>query len=425
MFEVDSPGMHTTPTVDYDIVLDGEVWLELSDGREVKLNTGDVVVQHGARHAWRNKSDRPATIAAILIGANTASQTRRATDMEIGIALAPGMDTPEHIRIAESLGYKSAWCFCSPAIYVDTFTILGLAATKTERIGLGPAVMVPHLRHVADGAIAIATLETLAPGRVTAVVGSGFSATALLNRKSVPWTHVEAYVIAMRELLAGNEIDWDGTRFGLLHTGKMGIQLPISVPIWMAAHGPKGFAAAGRSADGIITNPTHGDEPIPYAGTFAIQFYGTVLDDGEAGRLATCTCRRRTRRRARLAHGPVRARRRHRRRDRLLRRDRQDSGGTTPTRTAPIPPRRDDRTRPTLRHRARRPARDDDRNAVRDARDTQGVRVDRRLAVRVLAIRSRHSTRTRSLRRRRRPLTTTRASCQRPTASRVNESDVR
>jgi hypothetical protein len=71
MFEVDSPGMHTTPTVDYDIVLDGEIWLELSDGREVQLNTGDIVVQHGARHAWRNKSDRPATIAAILIGASS------------------------------------------------------------------------------------------------------------------------------------------------------------------------------------------------------------------------------------------------------------------------------------------------------------------------------------------------------------------
>ena len=201
--------------------------------------------------------------------------------MDIGIALATGMNTPEHIRIAEALGYTSAWCFCSPAIYVDTFTILGLAAARTERIGLGPAVMVPHLRHVADGAVAIATLDALAPGRVTAVVGSGFSATALLNRKSVPWRDVEAYVIAMRELLAGNEIDWDGTRFGLLHNGKMGIDLPINVPIWMAAHGPKGFAAAARSADGIITNPTHGDEPIPYAGKFAIQFYGTVLEDGE------------------------------------------------------------------------------------------------------------------------------------------------
>jgi hypothetical protein len=67
--EPDNPGMHTTPTVDYNVVLDGEVWLELCDGAEVKLVAGDVVVQHGARHAWRNKADRPATIAAILIGA--------------------------------------------------------------------------------------------------------------------------------------------------------------------------------------------------------------------------------------------------------------------------------------------------------------------------------------------------------------------
>jgi hypothetical protein len=70
LFEPNNPGMHTTPTIDYDVVLDGEIWLELSDGREVRLVAGDVVVQHGARHAWRNKSDRPATIAAILIGAS-------------------------------------------------------------------------------------------------------------------------------------------------------------------------------------------------------------------------------------------------------------------------------------------------------------------------------------------------------------------
>jgi hypothetical protein len=69
LFEPDHPGMHTTPTVDYDLVLDGEVWLELSDGKEVRLTAGDIVVQHGARHAWRNKSTSGATVAAILIGA--------------------------------------------------------------------------------------------------------------------------------------------------------------------------------------------------------------------------------------------------------------------------------------------------------------------------------------------------------------------
>jgi len=66
--EPNSPGIHTTPTMDYVIVLDGEVWLEVDDGEEVRLAPTDVVIQNGTRHAWRNKTDRPVTIAAILIG---------------------------------------------------------------------------------------------------------------------------------------------------------------------------------------------------------------------------------------------------------------------------------------------------------------------------------------------------------------------
>ncbi len=65
-FEPD--GMHATPTVDYAIVLDGEIWLELDAGRSTLLRRHDVVVQNGTRHAWRNKSERAATIAFVLIG---------------------------------------------------------------------------------------------------------------------------------------------------------------------------------------------------------------------------------------------------------------------------------------------------------------------------------------------------------------------
>jgi hypothetical protein len=69
-FEPD--GMHTTRTVDYGIVLDGEIWLELDDGRSERLQRHDVVVQNGTRHAWRNKSERTATLAFVLIGARDA-----------------------------------------------------------------------------------------------------------------------------------------------------------------------------------------------------------------------------------------------------------------------------------------------------------------------------------------------------------------
>ncbi|MEU1183182.1 cupin domain-containing protein [Streptomyces sp. NPDC005820] len=61
-------GMHTTPTVDYGIVLQGEIVLELDDGNCTPLAAGDIVIQNGTRHAWRNRSGRPVTMAFVLIG---------------------------------------------------------------------------------------------------------------------------------------------------------------------------------------------------------------------------------------------------------------------------------------------------------------------------------------------------------------------
>ncbi|WP_321969191.1 cupin domain-containing protein [Paraburkholderia tropica] len=62
--------MHQTDTIDYGILLDGELWLVL-DESETRLSPGDVVVQRGTRHAWSNRSERPARIAFILIDAKT------------------------------------------------------------------------------------------------------------------------------------------------------------------------------------------------------------------------------------------------------------------------------------------------------------------------------------------------------------------
>ena len=68
-FEIEHPGMHTTDSIDYDVVLEGEIVLELDDGQEVVLGPHDVVVQHGTRHAWRNRSDKPAKMLFVLTGA--------------------------------------------------------------------------------------------------------------------------------------------------------------------------------------------------------------------------------------------------------------------------------------------------------------------------------------------------------------------
>jgi hypothetical protein len=59
---------HKTDTLDYAIVLEGEVWA-LMDVGETKLVAGDVLIQRGTNHAWANRSDRPCRVAFVLIDA--------------------------------------------------------------------------------------------------------------------------------------------------------------------------------------------------------------------------------------------------------------------------------------------------------------------------------------------------------------------
>lgn len=68
--ERDEPGMHTTATIDFEVVLDGEVTLELDDGATVTLRPGDTVVQNGTRHRWSNHGEVPARLAVFLCGAH-------------------------------------------------------------------------------------------------------------------------------------------------------------------------------------------------------------------------------------------------------------------------------------------------------------------------------------------------------------------
>jgi mannose-6-phosphate isomerase-like protein (cupin superfamily) len=65
------PSMHKTNSLDYLVVIAGEMWMVMEEG-EVLLRQGDCVVQRGTNHAWVNKSDKPCLLAAILIDAKPA-----------------------------------------------------------------------------------------------------------------------------------------------------------------------------------------------------------------------------------------------------------------------------------------------------------------------------------------------------------------
>ena len=64
----DHPGMHKTDTIDYAIMLEGEITAIL-EGEEKVIRAGDILIQRGTNHAWANRSDKPARIAFVLIDA--------------------------------------------------------------------------------------------------------------------------------------------------------------------------------------------------------------------------------------------------------------------------------------------------------------------------------------------------------------------
>jgi quercetin dioxygenase-like cupin family protein len=62
------PGFHKTDTIDYAIVLSGEIYALMDEG-EVLLKAGDVLIQRGTNHAWSNRTEQPCCIAFVLIDA--------------------------------------------------------------------------------------------------------------------------------------------------------------------------------------------------------------------------------------------------------------------------------------------------------------------------------------------------------------------
>ena len=62
------PGMHKTATVDYALVLDGEIWAVMDTGERL-MRAGDVLIQRGTNHAWANRTDKNCRVMFVLCGA--------------------------------------------------------------------------------------------------------------------------------------------------------------------------------------------------------------------------------------------------------------------------------------------------------------------------------------------------------------------
>lgn len=197
--------------------------------------------------------------------------------MDISCALAPVPETPNHILLAERLGYRRAWVYDTPALQLDVWMTLARAADRTRRIGLATGVLIPSLRHVLVTAAAIATLVEIAPGRVSAGIGSGFTGRLAMGQRPNPWSFVAEYARQLRALLAGDTVEVDGGLTRMLHGPDQSPPRPIHVPLAFAVGGKKGLEAAREVADGIITVV-----PTPGFAWSVLLTFGTVLEPGEA-----------------------------------------------------------------------------------------------------------------------------------------------
>jgi 5,10-methylenetetrahydromethanopterin reductase len=197
--------------------------------------------------------------------------------LTISCAFATSPESHEHARIAESLGYRRAFFYDSPPLYPDVWVQLCRAAERTERIVLGPGVLVPSNRHPMANAAAIATLVGLAgEERVVVAVGSGFTGRMAMGQRALPWRDVAEYVRALQALLRGERVEWDGAAVEMLHSPGFAPPRPIRVPFVIGAGGPKGIAVAHELGDGVF-----GGAPIPGFDWSIVLTFGTVLRDGE------------------------------------------------------------------------------------------------------------------------------------------------
>ncbi len=201
--------------------------------------------------------------------------------MLISCAFATSSDTPAHAEFAEALGFERAWLYDSPALYPDVWMVLSRCAERTSRIGLGPGVLVPSLRHPMVNAAAIAELVGQAPGRVAVAIGSGFTGRMALGTRPIPWRRVAEYVRCVKSLLAGESAEWGGAVLRMLHLPGFGAERPIDVPILIGADGPKGLAVAAELGDGVFSAAVPQPDAANVTDWRALLTFGTVLDQGE------------------------------------------------------------------------------------------------------------------------------------------------
>ena len=173
--------------------------------------------------------------------------------MRIGLQVAASSDPHDvvpRIEQAEADGFSTVWT----AGRFDALTQLALAASRTEQIELGTAVVVTYQRHPTALAQQALTVQAACAGRHVLGLGVGhrFSVEGMQGFPWRPIRHMREYLGCLVPLLAGEAVTFGGDEFSLT-----GYRSPLggaveAPPVLIAALGPQMLRLAGQAADGTI-----------------------------------------------------------------------------------------------------------------------------------------------------------------------------
>ena len=195
--------------------------------------------------------DHPTEVSSVHGGDRDETATG-IEGLSAGLAMYPTQPAGELRRLAhhaERLGYRNLWFGDSQNIWREAFVTMGAAAVGTERITIGAGVSNVETRHASVLASAFVTLSELTGGRVAAGVGTGFTSVRTMGLTPTRLATLEASIEDLRRLWAGDEAvhHVSGSRYRLSYLDR-----PWSIPVYVAASGPRLLHLAGRIADGVI-----------------------------------------------------------------------------------------------------------------------------------------------------------------------------
>ncbi len=162
-------------------------------------------------------------------------------------------EVAEHARVAEESGFGFLHYGDSQVMHASMYVNMTIAALNTRRIQIGHGVTVPTTRHPAVTANDTATLNELTGGRIFLGIGAGGSTVNFLGMKGRPLQELRDTIGFIKGFMSGEEVEWNGVK---MHSD----WARHTVPVYVAAAGPKVLQLAGELGDAIM--PSSNANPV-------------------------------------------------------------------------------------------------------------------------------------------------------------------